>query len=161
MKLLLVKLWKLLNVPKEGQLFVMRFFQNQFLVGVTGIIFNDLNEVLLFKHTYRQHSWSLPGGYVKAGEHPAEALEREIKEESHLVVSVDAPLKIRTDRTGARLDLCYIGISIGGEFIPSEEVSSYGFFSQDTMPLLRSNQVFLIEEALQQKRLLPTFISAC
>ena len=152
MKSFLAKVWKLLNLPKNVQLLFMRFFQNQFLVGVTGIIFNEKNEVLLFKHTYRQHSWSLPGGYLKAGEHPAEALEREIKEESNLVVSVDESLKTRTDRTSSRLDMCYIGVFIGGEFTPSEEVSEYGFFLQDTMPLLRSNQVFLIDEALQQKR---------
>lgn len=131
----------------------MRLFQSQFLVGVTGVIFNEKNEVLLFKHTYRQHSWSLPGGYVKAGEHPAEALEREIKEESGLIVSADDLLKTRTDRDGARLDMCFVGVFIGGEFTPSHEVSEYGFFSEDSMPLLRSNQVFLISEALQQKRL--------
>lgn len=151
MKSFFAKIWKLLNMPKGIQLFFMRFFQNQFLVGVTGIIFNEKMEVLLFKHTYRQHSWSLPGGYMKSGEHPKEALEREIKEESGLTVSVDESLKTRTDRESARLDMCYIGVFIGGEFIPSEEVSEYGFFSRDKMPLLRSNQVFLIEEALQQK----------
>ncbi len=152
MKSVFAKVWKLLNLPTGVQLFFMRFFQNQFLVGVTGIIFNEKNEVLLFKHTYRQHSWSLPGGYLKSGEHPAEALEREIKEESNLVVSVDESLKTRTDRTSARLDMCYTGVFIGGEFAPSKEVSAYGFFAKDQMPLLRSNQVFLIEEALQQKR---------
>jgi len=150
-KSLFARLWKLLNLPKGVQLFFMRLFQNQFLVGVTGVIFNEKREVLLFKHTYRQHSWSLPGGYLKAGEHPAEALEREIKEESNLVVSVDESLKTRTDRASSRLDMCYIGVFIGGEFIPSQEVSAYGFFSQDTMPLLRNNQVFLIEAALKQK----------
>jgi len=152
-KSLLDKLWKSLHLPKGVQLFFMRVFQNQFLVGVTGIILNEKKEVLLFKHTYRQHAWSLPGGYLKAGEHPAEALEREIKEESGLVVSVDRSMKTRTDRDGARLDMCYTGVFIGGEFTPSYEVSQYGFFSQDKMPLLRSNQVFLIEEALQQNGL--------
>ena len=128
----------------------MRLFQSQFLVGVTGVILNDKKEVLLFKHTYRPHAWSLPGGYMKAGEHPAEALEREIKEESGLVVSADDMLKTRTDREGSRLDMCFVGVFIGGEFKPSSEVSEYGFFAKDQMPLLRSNQVFLIEEALQQ-----------
>ncbi|KKP68193.1 MAG: NUDIX hydrolase [Candidatus Roizmanbacteria bacterium GW2011_GWC2_35_12] len=151
MKQFLAKVWKFFNLLKGVQLFFMRFFQNQFLVGVTGIIFNEKHEVLLFKHTYRQHSWSLPGGYMKSGEHPAEALEREIKEESGFVVSVDKSFKTRTDRTSSRLDLCYLGLFIGGEFKKSEEVSDYGFFAQDKMPLLRSNQVFLIEEALQQK----------
>lgn len=131
----------------------MRLFQSQFLVGVTGVIFNAKDEILLFKHTFRQQAWSLPGGYLKAGEHPAEALEREIKEESGLVVSVDDMLKTRTDRDGARLDMCFVGVFIGGEFTPSKEVSEYGFFAQDKMPLLRSNQVFLIAESLQQKQL--------
>ncbi len=153
MKSFLARVWKMLNLPKGIQLYFMRFFQNQFLVGVTGIIFNEKDEILLFKHTYRQHPWSLPGGYMKSGEHPAEALEREIKEESALVVSVDEVLKTRTDRTSSRLDMCYTGAFIGGDFVPSDEVSEYGFFSQDTMPLLRSNQVFLIEQALQEKRL--------
>ncbi len=152
MKTFLAKIWKALHLPKGLQLFIMRFVQDQFLVGVTGVIFNEKNEVLLFRHTYRAHAWSLPGGYMKAGEHPREALEREIKEESHLVVSIDDSLKTRTDRDTARLDMCYTGVLIGGDFVPSHEVVEYGFFSQDTLPLLRKNQVFLIDEALKQRQ---------
>jgi len=148
-KSLLAKIWKKLHLPKGMQLFIVRFFQDQFLVGVTGIIFNDKREVLLFKHTYRAHAWSLPGGYMKAGEHPSEGLEREIKEESGLIVSADTRLKTRTDRDSARLDICYIGAFIGGEFSPTHEVSEYGFFAQDKLPLLRKNQIFLIDEALK------------
>lgn len=154
MKSILAKIWKALHLPKDAQLFFMRVLETKFLVGATGIIFNDKNEILLFKHTYRQHAWSLPGGYLKKGEHPKEALEREIKEESGLTVSIDESFQVHTDRTSARLDLCYIGVLIGGEFIPSHEVSEYGFFSQDTMPLLRSNQVFLIDEALKKRTLM-------
>ena len=151
MRTFLAKLWKVLRLPKGLQLLIMRFFQDQFLVGVTGIIFNNKNEILLFKHTYRSHAWSLPGGYLKSGEHPREALEREIKEESGLIVSVDDSLKTRTDRDTARLDMCYIGVLIGGDFKATHEVSEYGFFTQDELPLLRKNQVFLIDEALKQK----------
>lgn len=150
MKSLLAKLYKALHLTKGLQLLIMRFFQDKFLVGVTGIIFNDKNEILLFKHTYRTHDWSLPGGYLKSGEHPREALEREIKEESGLVVSIDDSLKTRTDRDTARLDMCYTGILIGGDFTPSHEVSEYGFFTQDKLPLLRKNQLFLIDKALKQ-----------
>jgi 8-oxo-dGTP diphosphatase len=150
-KTLLAKLWKALHLPKGMQLLVMRILQDQFLVGVTGIIFNDRYEILLFKHTYRAQAWSLPDGYLKGGEHPREGLEREIKEESGLIVSVDEPLKTRTDRESARLDMCYIGALIGGDFKPSHEVSEYGFFSQDKMPLLRSKEVILIDEALKKR----------
>ncbi|OGL56288.1 hypothetical protein A2367_01670 [Candidatus Shapirobacteria bacterium RIFOXYB1_FULL_38_38] len=122
-------------------------FQTKFLVGTTGIIFNENKEILLFKHTYRSHAWSLPGGYLESGEHPRESLEREIKEESGFVVSIDDSLKTRTDRDFARLDLCYTGIFIGGDFTPSHEVSQYGFFALDKLPLLRKNQLFLIDLA--------------
>jgi 8-oxo-dGTP diphosphatase len=149
-KRLLAKIWKALHLPKGLQLLFMRVFQDQFLIGVTGIILNDKKEILLFKHSYRSHAWSLPGGYLKAGEHPREALEREIKEESGLVVSIDESLKTRTDRDVARLDLCYVGVLIGGEFKPSHEVTEYGFFDLNHLPLLRKNQVFLIDEVLKK-----------
>lgn len=153
MKTFFAKLWKALRMPKGLQLFLMRRLEDQFLVGLTAIIFNDKDEVLLFKHRYRAHPWSLPGGYLKSGEHPRIALEREIKDESGLVVSIDESIKTRTDRDSARLDMCYTGVLIGGDFKPSSEVSKYGFFAQNKLPLLRKNQVFLIDEALKERKL--------
>lgn len=132
----------------------MRIFQDQFLIGVTGIIFDDKNEILLFKHSYRQTQWGLPGGYIKAKEHPQEALEREIEEESGLIVSVDEELKIRTDREQARVDICFVGKLMGGEFRKSSEVSEARFFTFNNLPLLSKNQLFLIEQTLSQKNFL-------
>ncbi len=128
----------------------MRRVQSQFLVGITGVIFDDKDEVLLFKHSYRQTQWSLPGGYLQSGEHPREGLEREIKEESGLVVSVDQQLKTRTDRQTARLDMCYIGKFIGGIFQKSAEVIEYGFFSFENLPEISKSQLFMIDEARKQ-----------
>ncbi|OGG11840.1 hypothetical protein A2Z00_01520 [Candidatus Gottesmanbacteria bacterium RBG_13_45_10] len=149
----LAKLWKLLRLPKDLQLRIMRVFQDQFLVGVTGVIFNENNEILLFKHTYRSYEWGLPGGYIKAKEHPKEGLEREIEEESGFVVSADMRYKIRTDRDTARLDIIYVGSFMGGAFHPSAEVVEGKFFSFDTLPRIRRNELVLIKKILERRKL--------
>lgn len=152
MKTILAKTWRALGLPKNIQLSVMRATQDQFLIGVTGIVFDDKDRVLLFKHTYRQTQWSLPGGYIKAGEHPLEALEREVLEESGLVVSGDEELKIRTDRETSRLDITVVGKFIGGEFEKSHEVSEYGLFAFDDLPQISRSQLVMIERALKQRQ---------
>ena len=130
----------------------MRIFQDQFLIGVTGLIFNEKNEVLLFKHTYRQTAWSLPGGYSKSKEHPFESLEREIAEESGFIVSADEQLRIRTDRDTSRLDVTVVGRFIGGDFKPSREVSDFGFYTLDNLPKISKSQLILIEHTLRERQ---------
>lgn len=151
MRDLLLKLWKALRMPKGVQLRILRIFEDQFLVGVTGIIFTNDNKILLLKHTYRKIAWGLPGGYIKAKEHPKEALEREIEEETGLIISADMRYKIRTDRDSARLDIVYIGALIGGEFKPSHEVIEVGYFTVDTLPAIRKDQLLLIEKIIRER----------
>jgi ADP-ribose pyrophosphatase YjhB (NUDIX family) len=115
----------------------MRMFNDQFLVGVTGIFLNEDDEVLLFKHTYRNgHRWSLPGGYIKAREHPREGLEREVKEESGMIVSADERLKLRTDRETARFDITYVGKYMGENLLLQKRFLRESFF------LLKNFQIF-------------------
>lgn len=149
---LLAKFWKLLRLPATLQLWLMRIFQDQFLVGVTGVIFNVKEEILLVHHSYRDKGWSLPGGYIKAREHPKEGLEREIEEESGLVVSADFRYKIRTDRSAARLDIVYVGSWIGGEFRPSAEVTEANFFAFGELPKIRRDQLVLIEKIIKLRK---------
>src|SRR3989338_10115926 len=109
MMALLAKVWRKLSFSKLLQLRIMRIFNDEFLIGVTGIIFDKNDKILLVKHTYRKVKWGLPGGYLKAKEYPTEGLERELEEETGLLVSADRLFKLRTDRETGRLDLCYIG----------------------------------------------------
>ena len=148
----LLKIWHALRLPTNFQLFFMRRINDQFLVGVTGIFFDDRNCVLLVKHSYRGKGWSLPGGYAKSGEHPKEALEREVKEETGYEVSADERLKIRTDRKSARLDITYMGAFIGGVFTPSKEVNRAKLFEFDKLPILPGDQLLFVDKALNLRK---------
>ncbi len=149
---LLLKLWKRLDLSKELQLKIIRLFQDKFLVGVTGLIFDEKDRILLFKHTYRQIPWGLPGGFLKAKEHPILGLEREIEEESGLIIAIDERLKIKIDKDVSSLDICYLGTFIGGEFTTSSEVSEYGLFPVNSLPLLPKAQLILIDQAAEQRQ---------
>lgn len=152
MKHALAKIWKALNLPKGSQLFIMRFVNDAFLVGVTGVIFNKKNEVLLVKHTYRQTPWSLPGGYLKQGEHPKEGLAREVLEETNLQINVEKIIRTSPDPTNARLDISCYGEFLQGRFKASDEVSDYGFFAYEKLPHIGKHQKKLIEKVLRREK---------
>ena len=152
MKSILLKIWKALKLPTGLQLFAMRQINDQFLIGVTGIIFNNDGKILLVKHTYRdEDNWSLPGGYIKAKEHPKEGLEREVEEECGAIISADRRLKIRTDRHSSRLDIVYVGTYMGGELKNSDETETAGFFDFNTLPVLPKDQLIFIERAINEQ----------
>lgn len=147
----LLKIWHSIHLPTGFQLFLMRRVNDQFLIGVTGVFFDDKKRVLLVKHSYRgSGTWSLPGGYAKAGEHPKEALEREVKEETGYVVSADERLKIRTDRDTARLDITYMGTFLGGVYTPSKEILEANLFQFERLPILPDDQLRFIDHALHK-----------
>ena len=60
------------------------------LVGIGAVVFSDTGEVLLVKrrHEPLAGQWSLPGGMLELGESLEAGVEREILEETGLVVSV-------------------------------------------------------------------------
>lgn len=153
MNTLLVKVWKLFSFPKRLQLALMRIKEDEFLIGLTGVILNDKNEILVVNHSYRDGvRWSLPGGYIKGKEHPREGLTREIEEETGFIVQVTRELKIRTDRETARLDISLLGHYVGGEFSKSAEVSEAKFAKFEDLPLLRQDQLTLIQKVLSRKK---------
>ncbi|CAN5221575.1 hypothetical protein BH09PAT2_BH09PAT2_10400 [soil metagenome] len=146
----LLKFWRHLSLAKNAQMHVMRMANDKFLIGVTGVIFNENHEVLIVKHSYRRVPWSLPGGFLKAGEHPKQGLEREILEETNFSVHVEKIIKTQHDEDTAKLDLCYVGMYKEGEFKKSAEVVEFGFFSRDKLPPLIDDQYVQIDLAYER-----------
>jgi ADP-ribose pyrophosphatase YjhB (NUDIX family) len=146
----LLKLWRHLALKKSAQIQVMRMVNDKFLIGVTGVIFNADRQVLVVKHSYRRVPWSLPGGFLQAGEHPKNGLEREIYEETRFKVRVEKIIKTKHDEDTARLDMCYVGTYLTGEFRKSHEVSDFGFFSRDKLPPLINDQYRQIDLAYKR-----------
>ena len=56
-----------------------------FIPSVAGIIRNDLGEIL-FQNKGNGEKWSLPAGAIEPGEAPAQAVVREVWEETGLFV---------------------------------------------------------------------------
>lgn len=84
--------------------------------------------------------WSLPGGYMDAGEMPGEALQREVAEEVGLAINVGALAAIfpmqngEGQRTG--IVLAFWGALAGADrsLFPQDDVSDAGWFAPDQIP---------------------------
>lgn len=96
--------------------------------------------------------WSLPAGFVNAGEDPARAAERECLEETNLQVRVSAIHDVvggREHRRGADIVIVYRAEVTGGELRPGDDADQVEFFPLDDLPPLAfrvTRQVLGVQE---------------
>jgi 8-oxo-dGTP diphosphatase len=135
-KKVLLQVWRLL--PVWLQLRLSRIIRPLFQVFAAAVIFDQHKNIFLVKSTYQRfHPWGLPGGSLEYGEHPEEAVIREIWEETGLNVCIEKLLLVNSwlpDRVG----LYYLCRITDGTFHPSDEVSEFDYFSLDNLPDVRS-----------------------
>jgi len=83
--------------------------------------------------------WTLPAGFVDAGEDPARAAERECQEETGLRVEVKALLDVMAGLEhprGAHIVIFYQAEILSGILVPGDDVDRVDFFSYKDLPPL-------------------------
>ena len=87
--------------------------------------------------------WDLPGGFLREGEHPLDALRRELREETGLEVEPEEFAGVYMDWYGegdenegvaATLNLYWTARVVGGEPRPDDDVSELRWFAPDELP---------------------------
>jgi len=116
-----------------------------FQVFAAAVIFDEHKNIFLVKSTYQRfHPWGLPGGSLEYGEHPEQAVIREVWEETGLTICIEKLLLVNSwlpDRVG----LYYLCRITGGTFHPTEEISEFDYFSLDDLPDIKPLDVGMLK----------------
>jgi 8-oxo-dGTP diphosphatase len=109
-------------------------------VAVAALIEKDGKVLLVRRANDPQRGlWSLPAGFVDAGEDPLQAIERECLEETGLRVRTTGLLDVifgQEHPRGAHILIAYQAEIISGELLASDDVDRASFFSRSALPPL-------------------------
>jgi ADP-ribose pyrophosphatase YjhB (NUDIX family) len=106
------------------------------------VVTDDQGRILLARRAgevFRGY-WDLPGGFLEEGEHPLDALRRELREETGLEVEPESLIGIWMDRYGdavdahATLNLYWRARVVAGEAGAADDVSELRWFEPDSLP---------------------------
>ncbi len=126
------------------------------LPGVTAIVFDDEDKVLLGRRTDTR-KWSVIGGIPEPGEQPAACAVREVYEETAVrcvaerVVLVEAlnPVTYPNGDTCQYMDITFHCRAVGGEArVNDDESLEVAWFPVDALPELNEFGLLRIKQAL-------------
>jgi 8-oxo-dGTP diphosphatase len=120
--------------PERLRWWILWLVNPKMVVGVSGVLLNEANEVLLLKHRFHPcNPWGLPGGWIERGERVDEAWLREIREETQLQARVEGIVVQRS--TPLTLEFILVGRIIGGQLVHDQrEILEARFFKPDALP---------------------------
>ncbi|MEJ2600879.1 MAG: NUDIX domain-containing protein [Anaerolineales bacterium] len=119
------------------------------------ILLQKDGQVLLVRRANdpRRGFWTLPAGFVVAGEDPVSAAEREALEETGLHVRIDSLLDVMYGQEhpgGAHIILFYRGEIISGEMHAHDDADRAAFFGLDKLPPLAFNTTLSLLAAIEK-----------
>ncbi|HEY6796900.1 MAG TPA: NUDIX hydrolase [Kineosporiaceae bacterium] len=95
------------RLPRRLRLALLHAFAPSYTVGALCFVAEpDSRRVLLLRQHHRR-GWTLPGGLVNRGESPAEAVVREVREETGLVIEVGLPFGVVVEPGARRVDVLF------------------------------------------------------
>jgi 8-oxo-dGTP diphosphatase len=129
---LVAALWARAPIPLRRRL--VWISQPTFTLGVSGVVLNDRDEILLLRHRFREnHGWELPGGLVRRSERLQDALRRELREETGYEIEILALVSTEIS-TLLHLDICFVARLRSGELkVDGTEVVEARFFAYDDL----------------------------
>jgi 8-oxo-dGTP diphosphatase len=109
-------------------------------VGVGALVtYNDQVLLVRRKMEPERGKWSIPAGFLDHGEDPQRTAEREVFEETGLLVHIASLLDVFTNppsRGGASIFILYRAELLGGEMAAGDDAEAVGFFSLHELPEL-------------------------
>jgi len=131
--------------PVRWQRRFMTAAHDRFLVGVTGLGVDADGKVLLARHRFGAPQWRFLGGFLHPRERVEDALTREIREETGLVVEVGPVLEVVTGYRWERVEIVFAYRVRSGSAALTSEILELRSFSPDALPEVRADQRGLIE----------------
>lgn len=130
---LLARIWW--TFRGRWQWYALWLVHHKFVVGVSGVVTDERERVLLQRHRFwRPGSWGLPGGYAEHGETLEQALQREVREESGYEIEVEGLLRV-TSGYRLRMEVAFRARIVGGTArVDPKEVLEARFFEPDALP---------------------------
>ena len=103
------------------------------------VLIEQDGRVLLVRRVNEPHRgmWTLPAGFVDAGEDPARAAERECLEETGLSVRVTRVLDViagQEHERGADFVIAYQGEFLAGVATPGDDADAVDWFTREDLP---------------------------
>ena len=131
--------------PVRWQRRFMTAAHDRFLVGVTGLGVDGDGKILLARHRFGAPQWRFLGGFLHPRERVEDALAREIREETGLVVEVGPVLEVVTGYRWERVEVVFAYRVSSGSAALTSEILELRSFAPDQLPEVRADQRGLIE----------------